>query len=479
MKIKRFFAKDMRTALNDVKLALGADAVIMSNKRVNGGVEIVAAIDPDSRRPAAASQPKQQTPAANNQAAATETEAEPADSLQALLQRQAKQLGQTETATSAFGQAVRNQSAEASVSDNNVSAAQSAAAEDWFANEQAMQGHEPVAQQEQAQQQQPVHQAQSMARQPESVSTGNSDELKALQNEIAGIKNLLQHQVSGLMWQEIERSEPTRAMLIKRLQQMGLAQGVADQLSCFIPEAESEDEAWEQTLHILQGQVHTTQDDILTRGGVVALVGPTGVGKTTTVAKLAARYAQQHGADQVAMISTDTFRIGATEQLQTYGRIIGCPVKVARDARELSDILLQLRQKKLILIDTAGMSQRDIRLSEHLSTLMNNSRLKIRPYLVMSATAQTPVQQDILRQFKKLPLSGCILTKLDECMSLGEVLSVAIEHALPVSYVTDGQQVPEDIKAADAGFLVAEAERLYEKSVCSNYAYMTSSSMNV
>lgn len=281
------------------------------------------------------------------------------------------------------------------------------------------------------------------------------------------------------MWQEIERSEPTRAMLIKRLQQMGLASGVADQLSCFIPEAESDDEAWEQTLHILQGQIHTTKDDILTQGGVVALVGPTGVGKTTTVAKLAARYAQQHGAENVAMVSTDTFRIGATEQLQTYGRIIGCPVKIARDARELSDILLQLRQKKLVLIDTAGMSQRDLRLSEHLGTLMSNARLKIRPYLVMSATAQSPVQQDILRQFKKLPLAGCILTKLDECMSLGEVLSVAIEHALPVSYVTDGQQVPEDLKAADAGFLVAEAERLYDKSICSNYAYMTSSSMNV
>lgn len=444
MKIKRFFAKDMRTALSDVKAALGADAVIMSNKRVNGGVEIVAAIDPDSRRPEA--KPAAQPAAATARSEATAAEAEPADSLQALLQRQAKMLGEEPAQLPGRAPAASSQPQAAR------------------ANEQA----EPA----------PNFEPSATAAPAETIS-GSRDELKALQSEMAGIKQLLQHQVSGLMWQEIERSEPTRAMLIKRLQQMGLASGVADQLSCFIPEAESDDEAWEQTLHILQGQIHTTKDDILTQGGVVALVGPTGVGKTTTVAKLAARYAQQHGAENVAMVSTDTFRIGATEQLQTYGRIIGCPVKIARDARELSDILLQLRQKKLVLIDTAGMSQRDLRLSEHLGTLMSNARLKIRPYLVMSATAQSPVQQDILRQFKKLPLAGCILTKLDECMSLGEVLSVAIEHALPVSYVTDGQQVPEDLKAADAGFLVAEAERLYDKSICSNYAYMTSSSMNV
>lgn len=435
MKIKRFFAKDMRTALQDVKAALGADAVIMSNKRVNGGVEIVAAIDPDSRPPQAAAAPRQ--------TAADATETEPADSLQALLQRQAKQL---ETMAPA--------------------AAEPAAIEPSVAEPAVAKAAAPVA----------IEQAEvtPMAAPAPVQESLSNPQLEALQREISGIKSLLQHQVSGLMWQELERSEPTRAMLIKRLQRMGLAADVADQLSCFIPDGDDEEEAWEQTLHILQGQLHTTQDDILTRGGIVALVGPTGVGKTTTIAKLAARFAQQHGADQVALVSTDTFRIGATEQLQTYGRIIGCNVKVARDARELSDTLLQLRQKKLVLIDTAGMSQRDIRLNEHFATLMSNARLRIRPYLVLSATAQIPVQQDILRQFQQLPLSGCIFTKLDECMSLGELLSVAIEHALPVSYVTDGQQVPEDLKVADAGYLVAEAERLYDKSVCSAPDRMTS-----
>ena len=280
------------------------------------------------------------------------------------------------------------------------------------------------------------------------------------------------------MKQEMDREEPTRAMLMNRLMSMGLSERVADQIACFIPEGGSDDEAWEQTLHLLEGQLNTTSDDILTRGGAVALVGPTGVGKTTTIAKLAARYAQRHGADKVALITTDTFRIGASEQLQTYGRIIGCPVKVAKNAQELADALLSLRQKSLILIDTAGMGQRDKRLSEQLSQLIQNSRLRIRPYLVLSATSQNQVLMDAVKQFKTLPLSGCIFTKLDECLSLGESISVAIEHGLPVGYLTNGQQVPEDIRVADANFMVAEAERLLDKSICSSVSDVPKSYWN-
>jgi len=281
-----------------------------------------------------------------------------------------------------------------------------------------------------------------------------------------------------LMKQEMDREEPTRSMLMNRLMDMGLSERVADQIACFIPEGGSDDEAWEQTLHLLEGQLNTTSDDILTRGGAVALVGPTGVGKTTTIAKLAARYAQRHGADKVALITTDTFRIGASEQLQTYGRIIGCPVKVAKNAQELADALLALRQKSLILIDTAGMGQRDKRLNEQLSQLIQNSRLRIRPYLVLSATSQSQVLMDAVKQFKALPLSGCIFTKLDECLSLGESISVAIEHGLPVGYLTNGQQVPEDIRVADANFMVAEAERLLDKSICSSVSDVPKSYWN-
>ncbi|WP_040502913.1 flagellar biosynthesis protein FlhF [Idiomarina xiamenensis] len=452
MKIKRFFAKDMRTALQQVKETLGADAVIMSNKRVNGGVELVAAIDPESRQ----AQPQQNhdsQPTAES--ASVDDTQPPAQSLAELLQRRQPQVQPEAKATASNNAAApRNQAVAETDAENMYGADDSG-------------------------------QAQHLRNQffPEMVANSapaasDNQDIADLRAQIAGIRELLQHQVSGLMQQEIDRNEPTRALLIQRMTRMGISAPIADQIAGFVPENDDLEEAWEQTLNLLEGQLTTTRDDILARGGVVALVGPTGVGKTTTIAKLAARFAQRHGSDAIALISTDTFRIGATEQLQTYGRIIGCPVKVAKDAQELADVLLQLRQRKLILIDTAGMGQRDIRLSEQLATLMSQHRLRIRPYLVLSATAQSPVQNDIVRQFKQLPLAGCIFTKLDECMSLGEAISVMIEQGLPVSYLTDGQQVPEDIKAAEASFLVAEAERLYDKSICSNAAYVTESRLN-
>jgi flagellar biosynthesis protein FlhF len=189
------------------------------------------------------------------------------------------------------------------------------------------------------------------------------------------------------------------------------------------------------------------------------------VGKTTTVAKLAAWGAQKYGADKVALITTDTYRIGAYEQLATYGRIIGCPVKQVKDANEFAEGLYHLRHKRLVLIDTAGMSQRDIRLTEQLNTLMRSSRVDIRSYLVLSATSQMHVLQEAVRHFQKVNLSGCIFTKLDECLSLGEIISIAIQNRLPIGYLTNGQRVPEDIRVANAHKMVKKAEQLYLKRI--------------
>jgi flagellar biosynthesis protein FlhF len=195
------------------------------------------------------------------------------------------------------------------------------------------------------------------------------------------------------------------------------------------------------------------------------------VGKTTTVAKLAAQFAKRHGADQVALITTDSFRIGAYEQLATFGRIIGCPVKQVKDSEELALLLNQLQQRKLILIDTAGMSQRDVRLAEKLASLVHNSRVKIKSYLVLSATSQARVMQETVEHFKRIPLAGCIFTKLDECLSLGEIINVAIQNALPVSYLTHGQRVPEDIEMADAKTMVAKAEQLRTSNSSTGYQW--------
>lgn len=427
MKIKRFFGKDMRSALAQVKEELGPDAVIMSNKRVNGGVEIMAAFD---QEPPAKPVPQRRTQAVDEIRGGHMKQQEIANSLQDLLARQqdlqAEGLADDDAANNITRQDKRYDA------ENRDQAGRSTLP----VNEDALK--------------------QRLNTQDATIS--------AMKTDMSAIRQLLETQVSGLMWQDMERREPTRAMLIKKLTSIGFTDEVADQISGFIPEELGAEEAWEQTLDLIQGQIGTTRNDILSQGGVVALVGPTGVGKTTTVAKLAARYAQIHGPDSVALVTTDTYRIAASEQLQTYARIIGCPIKVARDADELNAVLLQFRQRRLVLIDTAGMGQRDLRLSEQLATLMENTRLRIRPYLVLAATAQASVQNEIVRQFKKIPLSGCIFTKLDESLSLGEVISTAIHNSLPISYLTDGQQVPEDIQIADARTLVRQAAALSSKA---------------
>lgn len=283
-----------------------------------------------------------------------------------------------------------------------------------------------------------------------------------MRQEMASIRSLLEHQLSGLMWQEVERREPLRAMLIKRLERMGLSSELADQLACYIPEETPPNEAWQALLDLVADQVITVNENMLETGGVIALLGPTGVGKTTTIAKLAARAAMEFGPEDIALVTTDTFRIGAHEQLATYGRILGCPVKVAKDADDLADILYQLRHRRLILLDTAGMGQRDLRLSEQLDTLMQSSGSHIRSLLVLPATSQRRVLQETIEHFRRIPLSGCVLTKLDESLSLGELLCVTIENALPVAYLADGQRVPEDIRQATGQFLVVKASEMLE-----------------
>ena len=188
--------------------------------------------------------------------------------------------------------------------------------------------------------------------------------------------------------------------------------------------------------------------------GTTRSSGPTGVGKTTTIAKLAAHFAMKFGADEVALITTDHYRIGAYDQLQTYGRIMGCPVKSVSEMSDMPEVLYQFRNRRLVLIDTAGMGQRDERLGEELDRLMSSAQVPVSAYLVIPATAQRRVLDDTYARFSRVDLSGAIITKTDESMSLGDAIGVCIENGLPVSYVTTGQRVPEDLEAASADVLV-------------------------
>ncbi|WP_371923120.1 flagellar biosynthesis protein FlhF [Agarivorans sp. TSD2052] len=452
MKMKRFFAKDMRTALAEVKETLGSDAVIMSNKKVTGGIEIVAAIEPSSAGEAASTTTRELaedsvklSAAPSSSARKTPTNSHPShdfdenaslkDNLTNFMQRhQKRQKENLQQSTRAKSQ---------SQADNQ--------------RPRTVQAPRSIAQQ-QGWVQQGSLSSKAQQRSPNPVAQdASASEVGELKKEMAAMRKLLEHQVSGLMWQEVERQEPVRAMLIKQLQVVGFDEDMADQIAGYIPEELGVQEGWQHLRELLANQLPVGQDEILLKGGAIALLGPTGVGKTTTIAKLAAQFSMRHGPDSVAMITTDTYRIGAHEQLATYGKIMGCAVRVANDEEELSQLLYQFKDKKLVLIDTAGMSQRDLRLHEQLDKLVKNSRVNIRNYLVMSANAQRRVIEETVNQFQRIPLAGTILTKLDESLALGEVLNVTLRHALPISYVTNGQQVPEDIAVAEPSKLIEQA----------------------
>lgn len=340
MKIKRFFAKDMRTALAEVKETLGPDAVIMSNKKVTGGVEIVAAVDYQSQVPGPKDAPvrRQLNEESVNISSAGKqmTRSAPpkeqneyyADTLAALLARQQKlnpanPAGGNGAPGSWSGSGAGNgQPASASWPANGAAGTQSAglagaASAPRTLAEQGQWGAAPEPAKPKARPAAAPRQAQSAQR---------DQEMEGMRKEMASIRKLLEHQISGLMWQEVERREPMRALLIKELKKMGFDDAFADQLAGLIPEDMPIHQAMAQLAEVLTAQLKISEDEILRQGGAVALLGPTGVGKTTTIAKLAARFAMKYGAEQVALITTDNYRIGAHEQLQTYGRIMGCPV---------------------------------------------------------------------------------------------------------------------------------------------------------
>ena len=289
------------------------------------------------------------------------------------------------------------------------------------------------------------------------------DALKEMRQELSSLRNILQFQVSGLIEQEKNRKHPLHGYLLQRLQQMGISDALAEEVVSYAPESADERQSWLFLLKLLANRLQTKHDDILSQPGVVALMGPTGAGKTTTIAKLAAQAAQKFGVEQVAIITLDNYRIGAYEQIATYGKIIGCSVKQAQNSNELSDLLYQFRNKRLVLVDTAGFSQKDARLIKQLDTMKQNSCANIRNYLVMQANCQYRFMQQTVNEYRHISLQGCILTKLDECYSLGEVISVAIENKLQICYLADGQRVPEDLQPASTKFLITSAAKLYKK----------------
>jgi flagellar biosynthesis protein FlhF len=277
--------------------------------------------------------------------------------------------------------------------------------------------------------------------------------------ELRYLRDLLENQLGRLAWVESERCDPLRASLARQLIALGLHRRIAEQVVASVPTDLEAADAWRATAAALTNRIRVTGDTLLEHGGVVALLGATGVGKTTTVAKLAARFAIRHGPDKVALITTDSYRVGAHEQLRTFGRIIDIPVVAADEARALRQALEQFYDRRLVLIDTAGMSQRDVRFSEQIR-LVGQGSPRIMNLLVLSATSEHRGAEQAMQAFGGARLDGCVLTKLDECTALGNALSVALQHDVPVAYISDGQRVPEDLRAARPEDLVERAVEL-------------------
>jgi len=391
MKIKRYYAKDIRQAMRLIREEQGPDAVILSNKRTQDGVEVVAAMDYDEN----ALSRLTETAVPNN------SEAPPA-----------------------------------------VSAAASGGSEKF----------------------QVPRVATKRDKNPQVDIQWSQDPLLIeMRDEIEGVKSLLKDQLSALAWNETSRTQPYRAELIRRLLRIGLSAGLCKRIITRVDQWADRDEMWQQAQNIMTEIVPVAHRDWLAESGVFAMIGPTGVGKTTTTAKIAAQGAMRYGRHQVALITIDNYRVGAYEQLRTYGRILNVPVRHATSQESLVKALTDFAGRRLILIDSAGMGQHDSSLAEHMA-MFEGLDVAVRSFLLMSATTSLAGHMDIVESFSRYRPSGCILTKVDEAVSLGGAISAAALNELPVVYSCDGQNVPEDIQVADAGALVRRCVKLGESA---------------
>lgn len=516
MRLKRFTAKDMRSALTLIKEELGPDAVIMSNKRVDGGVEIVAGIEDDSpaknTSAAFSKKPQQGTnpsvPGGNltNNSTFERDLGDDEVSLSAAGSAGAKNLsaapgsGSSGHGGAAFAQSLldilkrqqavqeqlqagTNPAAASSAAENNASSSVSASPAAASATSSSVRRRDTpprtlgedsdlaalMERDEKRRQAQSAvmreHGIESFAA-PDNKGAGagtaaasaqGGAALQQLSDEMAQLRRLLQFELAGLMSEQKSRLEPVKAMVSQLLQSAGFDGALSDEFAGAVSPDASFNFAWRELAKILALRIPTGADEIITEGGIVALIGPAGVGKTTTLAKLAARFVMRYGPERVALVTADHFRIGAVEQVKTYGRIMGCASFAVKSLNELPELLYTLRDKSLVLVDTAGVGFKDERFGTQLAQLKLQTKLKLKHYLVLPATAQKRVLEKAYEQFKPLGLTGLILTKLDECGSLGDALSLVIGSSIKLCYITTGQRVPEDLAVPSAQSMALKA----------------------
>ncbi len=412
MNVKKFRAANTREALRQVRDALGADAIILSNRSVDGMIEIMAVANMDVASlatPALASAPMISQP---RKPKAQERVQEPR--------------------LSPAGQEPRP------VKREEISVLQRIRQEAML---DAVAPAKPQAA-------------------PPAAPGAMDGVVQEMMHEIRSLRGMLEGQLAGLAWGELQRNDPVKVEVLRHMLAVGFSPALSRQLLGKLPPGGdfARGMKWAKAALVHNLRVVKEGDDIIDRGGVYALVGPTGVGKTTTVAKLAARCRLKHGANKLALLTTDSYRIGAHEQLRIYGKILGVPVYAVKDEADLQFTLADLQSKHLVLVDTVGMSQRDRRLEEQVALLGSGGR-SVKRLLLIGANAQGSTLEDVVRAYRGSGMDGCILTKVDEAISFGGALDVIIRHQLPLHYITNGQRVPEDLHLANASYLVDRAFR--------------------
>ena len=370
MNIRKVFGRNSREALREVKRLLGAEAAVLSNRTVDGGVEITAM-------------------AAEDVPDAIET-----------------RTGNTAQAQDI----VRRREAPKPADQEPSPAVQQSAAE-------------------------------SMT--------------QTLLKELASMRATIEQQIEGLAWGEAQRREPARMLRLRMLLQAGMSPALSRKIMDRLPTGLNAGDGAEWVLDAIARNLPlAATDEMITDGGVYALMGPTGVGKTTTTAKLAARCVVRHGAESIALLTTDSYRIGGQEQLRIYGRILGVSVHAVHDGADFQRTLGELKNKHLVLIDTVGVGQRDQMVGEQLSLLNSGNAKRL---LLLNATSSSQTLDDVVLAYKGSGLHGCIISKIDEAVNIGPVLDTVIRHRIPLHYVANGQRVPEDLHAAHRDYLVRRA----------------------
>ena len=281
-----------------------------------------------------------------------------------------------------------------------------------------------------------------------------------MMREMASMKALMQRELSSMAWSGMKERSPARAAMMQMLLDSGFSPALMRELVGAVQEDATAAVARKLVTAEIQRRLPvTTHEALVEQGGIFALIGPTGVGKTTTVAKLAARCVVRHGANSLALLTTDSYRIAAHDQLRIYGRILNVPVHAVKDGDDLKSTLLQLRDKRAVLIDTVGMSQRDKMVAEQ-AAMLGAGNGQIRRLLLLNASTNAATLDEVIRNYSGGGIHGCIITKIDESASVGAALDSAIRHKLRVHYVTNGQRVPEDVHVPNATYLTERALRV-------------------